>query len=681
MKSHLNTDDGSSALETDLQVLATNRLLEALVESENRMKQRVNLLREVVFELDDSGTIVFLNSAWSRLMGTDVQSAVGLRLSDFIVPEDQHTYGAILSDTVAFDQPSPPVVRMSKPNGLIAWVELSVVGLPKMGHVGTLHDVTEQQNNRQELELLSLVVNATDNFVVITDAFGKIEWVNASFLRKTGYRFGEIKGMSPGRLLQGPGTDQKEIARISTELGNKKPVESKILNYTSTGEEYWTTMHINPIFNKQGNIERFISVQADTTGLHKVQAELAEAIDRELTTGKEIQRVLLLGEVPTGIHGAYIGKLSEPSKGIDGDFFTINKYSDTCFDLLIGDVMGKGIPAALIGAAIKNAYYKVLTHLLALPSGDGCLPQPEAIINALHELMTPRLIALDAFVTLTLYRFDLEAGTLTFCNAGHTPGLVYNPLEDWPRSILGENLPIGVMPNEVYVQSSIPVGPGDVLLAYSDGITEAQNAEHEEYGEQRLCQLLRASKAIKLHPSVVLEALRHDLRKFTGSQQPSDDRTAVLIKLDDRRGPLRRGIAHRRAPELFTLNWGFGALGELRARVHAAAGILTEDERDALTLATFEAATNIIRHAAPSSTDATICCSITNENAAVTVELIYAGEPFTPPPAVGSDFSGNSEGGFGLFIIEQSVDSVEYGSSMQGIASIRLTKACSRHPH
>ena len=680
MKSPLSSDDGSSALNTDLQVLATNRLLEALVESENRMKQRVNLLREVVFELDDNGIIVFLNSAWSRLMGTDVQSAVGLRLSDFIVPDDQHTYRAILSDTAAFDHSSPPVVRMSKPNGVIVWVELSVVGLPKMGHVGTLHDVTEQKNNRQELELLSLVVNATDNFVVITDALGKIEWVNASFLRKTGYQFSEVKGMSPGRLLQGPGTDQNEVARISTELGNKRPIESKILNYTRTGEEYWTTMHVNPIFNNQGNIERFISVQADTTSLHKVQAELAEAIDRELTTGKEIQRVLLHGEVPTGIHGAYIGKLSEPSKGIDGDFFTINKYSDTRFDLLIGDVMGKGVPAALIGAAIKNAYYKVLTNLLALPSGEGSLPQPEAIINALHQLMTPRLIALDAFVTLTLYRFDLQAGTLTFCNAGHTPGLVSNARDAWPRSILGENLPIGVLPNEVYVQNSIPIGPGDVLLAYSDGITEAQNAEKEEYGEQRLCQLLRASEAIKLHPSVVLEALRHDLRMFTGTQQPSDDRTAVMIKLDQRRGPMRGDIAHRRAPELFTITWGFGALSELRARIRAATSILTEDESDSLTLATFEAATNIVRHGTPSSADATICCSITNEDAAVSVELIYAGEPFTPPAAVESDFSGNSEGGFGLYIIEQSVDSVEYGSPMQGIASIRLTKACSRPP-
>ena len=216
MKSPLSSDDGSSALNTDLQVLATNRLLEALVESENRMKQRVNLLREVVFELDDNGTIVFLNSAWSRLMGSDVHSAVGLRLSDFIVPEDRHTFREILSDTASFDQSSPPVVRMSKPNGVIAWVEISVVGLPKMGHVGTLHDVTEQKNNRQELERLSLVVNATDNFVVITDAFGKIEWVNASFQRKTGYRFSDIKGQSPGRLLQGPGTDPKEIARIST---------------------------------------------------------------------------------------------------------------------------------------------------------------------------------------------------------------------------------------------------------------------------------------------------------------------------------------------------------------------------------------------------------------------------------------------------------------------------------
>jgi anti-sigma regulatory factor (Ser/Thr protein kinase) len=235
-----------------------------------------------------------------------------------------------------------------------------------------------------------------------------------------------------------------------------------------------------------------------------------------------------------------------------------------------------------------------------------------------------------------------------------------------------------VRPDEVYVESRISIGPGDLFVAYSDGITEAQNFERQEYGDERLCQLLQRSRTRKLHPSMVLEALRYELGQFTGSQTPSDDRTAVMIRLVDHPAPSREPHAQRPAPELFTIKRELGALGELRGRIGAAASILSEEDRDALQLAAFEAATNVVRHVARPHADATLCCGIEIADAAVSVELTYGGRPFEPPPEVAIDFSGATEGGFGLYIIEQSVDAVEYGNPMRGICSIRLTKRASQ---
>jgi anti-sigma regulatory factor (Ser/Thr protein kinase) len=140
-----------------------------------------------------------------------------------------------------------------------------------------------------------------------------------------------------------------------------------------------------------------------------------------------------------------------------------------------------------------------------------------------------------------------------------------------------------------------------------------------------------------------------------------------------------RAVSDRLAPFVFTLPWRLEGLGDLRARITECASSLPEDAAAALILASFEAATNVIRHAPLRVGDATLTCRITRESDAVVVELIYPSEAFTPPAELHPDMSGESEGGFGLYIIAQSVDSVAYSSIMPGVASIRLVKRASAY--
>ena len=147
-----------------------------------------------------------------------------------------------------------------------------------------------------------------------------------------------------------------------------------------------------------------------------------------------------------------------------------------------------------------------------------------------------------------------------------------------------------------------------------------------------------------------------------------------MVTVQPRRGMTNRVVGARIAPLVNSLPWRLEGLGDLRARITDCATNLSEDAAAALILASFEAATNIIRHAPLMVGDATLTCRITRESDAVVVELIYPSEAFTPPAELDPDMSGASEGGFGLYIIEQSVDSVEYSSIMPGVASIRLVK-------
>ena len=260
--------------------------------------------------------------------------------------------------------------------------------------------------------------------------------------------------------------------------------------------------------------------------------QLEAANMRELDIGRHIQRMLLQGEVPTGISGACLDFFCTPSQGVDGDFFDIHRISDDCFDVLVGDVMGKGVQAALIGAAIKTNYHQALADLLLNRNIERYLPTPADIINRLHQVLTSRLIALSSFVTLALYRFDLRTGTLTYVNAGHTPGLIKRAEGPHIETIVGDNLPVGVLPQERYTETELPIAPGDCLLLFSDGITDAQCVSGEEFGQQRLSHAFSAlPDNIACQSRSRLAHISEVLQHFTQGTQARDDQTALVVEL------------------------------------------------------------------------------------------------------------------------------------------------------
>jgi methyl-accepting chemotaxis protein len=125
--------------------------------------------------------------------------------------------------------------------------------------------ITDEIKRRDKFNLLSLVADETDNSVVITDAEGLIEYVNDGFSRMTGYSRDEAMGRKPGALLQGPRTNPATVAEIRKSLSERKPFYKEILNYTKARTPYWISLSINPVFDADGTLRRFISIQANIT--------------------------------------------------------------------------------------------------------------------------------------------------------------------------------------------------------------------------------------------------------------------------------------------------------------------------------------------------------------------------------------------------------------------------------
>ena len=333
-------------------------------------------------------------------------------------------------------------------------------------------------------------------------------------------------------------------------------------NGLALGAADYITKPIN-VATAQQRIRNLLEREALRKEIQTQFNELKQATDllqasrqRELEFGNAIQHTLLQGVIPKGIDGASVSSFSEPSQVVDGDFSDIRRLHTNSFDVLVGDVMGKGVGAALIGAGVRSAYHQVLADLQVVKAFGTVLPTPAEIVNQLHRVLTPRLAELSSFVTLALYRFDLEAGTLTCVNAGHTPGLLLSAKQGQVMPIMGENLPIGVLPDEVYAEVCVPIGPGDSLLVYSDGITEACNASGEQYGQERLIAAFEAGRNAALVPFALLDSLQQTLKGFTGGTPALDDQTAIIVEWPAHVLPLTRPVGkpetrsqvlHRRA--------------------------------------------------------------------------------------------------------------------------------------
>ncbi|HWB25702.1 MAG TPA: PAS domain S-box protein [Chitinophagaceae bacterium] len=166
------------------------------------------------------------------------------------------------------------------------WVHISGTPIYRNGKIdkigGTVQDITTQKQDELQLERLSLVASETNNAVIITDASGKIEWVNSSFTKITGYSTEEVLGKKAGALLQGPGTDKTVIKRIGRQLAEGAPVSEVIKNYRKDGTPVWISMNIVPVI-KDDRLLNFIGLGSDITEVlaARTSQKLKEALEQQ----------------------------------------------------------------------------------------------------------------------------------------------------------------------------------------------------------------------------------------------------------------------------------------------------------------------------------------------------------------------------------------------------------------
>ncbi len=403
--------------------------------------------------------------------------------------------------------------------------------------------------------------------------------------------------------------------------------------------------------------------------LYTAQIE-SERLRQEVDIGSRIQQSLLFSRVPDRIEGASIAALTLPSQTIDGDFYDIVDHSPKCFDVVVGDVMGKGVPAAILAAGTKTGLFRTLCQIM-VDTGRRDIPRVDEIVTSLNAAVALQMISVDSFASLSYARFDLVRNTVTYVDAGHTKTFHLRVRDQQTFLLQGDNLPLGILQNEVYHQITHHFEPGDIFVFYSDGITEARNPAGEFFGEYRLYECVR--KLAGLPPEDLIQELRSTVVAFSQRDIFEDDLTCVVVSIKPAAAPEGKP----RESHVFTSS--LSELASIRQWVRElwvrwTHGVYTEDALYQLILAVSELASNVMRHAYGGDPTQPLRISAWVEDGAFRLELAHTGIPFDPASVKPPVLDGTRDGGFGVFIIAKSVDSVVYTRNDGGWHTIRIVK-------
>ena len=255
------------------------------------------------------------------------------------------------------------------------------------------------------------------------------------------------------------------------------------------------------------------AVAIENARLYRETMEKAR-MEQEMRIAAEIQQALL---PKIGRAGPFFAAAAAtlPCRSIGGDFYDYVDLSDGTMGFALGDVAGKGPPAALLSAMMQGMF----------AAQAATSARPAETITRVNLALYRRGIE-SRFVTL-MYGCLRSDGTLTYCNAGHNPPLIVSPSGDLRRLECGGPI-VGLFEAATFDEETVTLSAGDWLVVFSDGVSEALSAADEEYGEARIVDVVRQNGGVQ--PQQMLEAIFTDVRTFAKGAAQSDDITAMVLR-------------------------------------------------------------------------------------------------------------------------------------------------------
>jgi sigma-B regulation protein RsbU (phosphoserine phosphatase) len=254
--------------------------------------------------------------------------------------------------------------------------------------------------------------------------------------------------------------------------------------------------------------------------LREAREQLAQqllALNNELELARQIQLSILPHEIPR-IEGLDIVARYVPMSSVAGDFYDFIVVDEKHLGILIADVSGHGLAAALIASMLQ----------VALSAQSAHASDPARVLSGLNQALCGKFQR--HFATAAYLFVDMERNVITYAGAGHPPMLLWRCSEGSASEVCENGMVLGPFADEAYTAVQLPVGPGDVVVLYTDGITEARNSSQEEFGTERIQRFLESNQSLpadKFADTLLVEVTRWSER-HTGQAQ-GDDITLLAV--------------------------------------------------------------------------------------------------------------------------------------------------------
>ncbi|HII98161.1 MAG TPA: SpoIIE family protein phosphatase, partial [Methanoregula sp.] len=547
----------TGAIETIRDITDRKRAEQEIVRTTREMAEIIAFLPDATLVIDMEGTVIAWNKAMESLTGVPAESMIGKGNYEYALPfykvhkpmlanlifmpeaEIEKRYDTVerIGDTLVVDI----YIEDFRPGGVYFWAKASPLYDPQgnvTGAIETIRDITDRKRAEQEIvrsrRSLSDIISFLPDATLAIDRQGMVITWNkamedltgvpaASMIGKGDYEYsipfyGDRKPMLANLVLMPEAEVESRYTHVQRE-GDTLVVDTYIPNIGGrSGRYFWAKA--SPLYDPQGNITGAIETIRDITERREMEGRLARS-NAELQIAAEIQKSFMPDVIPQ-ITGFDIAARTVMAKEVGGDFFDVIPFEIIALDkgtlgLLVADVSGKGVPAALF-----MALSRIVVRVNALWHRD-----PARAIYDANNIITQDSKS-GMFVTLFFGTLREEDRTLTYVNAGHNPPVVFRNRTGTLEELLPTGIVLGAVENREYSSRIVTIGPGDVIVMYTDGVTESINTAEELFGEDRLNAIIRENAG--LSAKEILEQILLAVQDYTSGMPQFDDITLLVIK-------------------------------------------------------------------------------------------------------------------------------------------------------
>lgn len=528
---------------------------ELLPESSARLffDRLLESLPDFVYFKDREGRILCNNRAHAEHLGlSSPEEAVGKTDFDFFAPKLARQKFAdeqeIMRTGIGFVGKEEETGERSGRKGWVMTSKLPLYGEDGeiIGTFGTSRDISEVKQARESLEaqhrLLSTLIEILPCRIFVKDRRGRLTLTNQTYRRALGA--GSAADVQ-GRMLSELVTDERTSAYAADDAAvleqGREILNREDFDASPLGDKRWMLLSKVPLRDAEDSIQGIVGMAADITEQKKAEARAIAAqrelekknreIEAELALARELQTQLMASSLVTVQNDVdrsapFVPRMAYLYRAcalLAGDFFDLNILSPRRFSVLLCDVMGHGVKAALVTTLIRGLISDIEEDKLGARD----------VLARLNDKLCPLLDRppLPRFVTALYTIVDTDRGFIESASAGHPW-----PMWESKGRIRGQpggagpdacGPALGLIPHATYEAVQQPLQHGDRLLFFTDGWTEERNEQGEEYGEKRLAEALLASTTA--NPTEIISDLEADMQRFSKNDVSSDDLCAVLL--------------------------------------------------------------------------------------------------------------------------------------------------------